>query len=416
MAVSDRRSKRTPYDQGDAILHDYLDVAADCLLEGRSAILCRLSRVREHPYGHRWQLVARCLDRLAGLDHVRLFRLPNEDVVIVQEQQGAADAIEAALGRISSLFSDAVTMQSEVGEGAFIVRYDLARPQELRRLRSLIGRESRKVLPPLEPVAPSAKAGAFDPTRLAEIGRRVHEIDLAPLIHRQTAVEVRPGASAVPLFEDLYVAPDEVVARLAPDLDPSSNVWLLRSFCRILDRRLLACVATRGLLRAGVPTCLPVSLATLLDARFERPLAACGARAGELIVEIHLVDALADRHKYVRARDWLRGLGHKVAVGGIDPLAPQALSLAELAADFLKLRWDPEMAGACPLSRQQEVHHTLAVRPDSNVILAQVGSEDTLKWGVNLGIRRFQGPLVDRLLAESGCPSAAPSQGCRHGR
>ena len=102
---------------------------------------------------------------------------------------------------------------------------------------------------------------------------------------------------------------------------------------------------------------------------------------------------------YGYARDMLQDRGYRVLVDGVNPLSFQFFDPATLRPDFIKVGWGKEF--------EQETDNTTRLTtfkqtvkhagPDS-VILSRVDTEKAVKWGLALGISRFQGYFIDKLV------------------
>ena len=81
---------------------------------------------------------------------------------------------------------------------------------------------------------------------------------------------------------------------------------------------------------------------------------------------------------------------------------------AVLEADFIKIGWGKEFVNEDEEdSKVEDLRRIIRDAGKESIILSRVDSEDAIQWGLNLGITRFQGFLMDRLI------DAVRSQGRR---
>jgi len=120
--------------------------------------------------------------------------------------------------------------------------------------------------------------------------------------------------------------------------------------------------------------------------------------AARVVIEIQIIDIFADFPAYASARDWLRDHGYRVLIDGLNPLALQFFDPGTLAADFVKVAWNPEFLAGIPDERVSDMRQAVESVGGDGMILARVDSEDAVKWALGLGIQRFQGHFIDRVV------------------
>ncbi len=101
---------------------------------------------------------------------------------------------------------------------------------------------------------------------------------------------------------------------------------------------------------------------------------------------------------YFSARDWLRDAGYRVLIDGLSPLSLQFIDPGLFDADFVKIGWSPEFMGDVPKYRMIEMHDIVEHTGFDRVILSRVESDAAVKWGLEIGIQRYQGRYADRIV------------------
>ena len=265
---------------------------------------------------------------------------------------------------------------------------------------------------PAAPADPRAQQGAAD--ALAEV---IGGPDIADVLRRQTAVLVA-GDGVRPLFRELRFSMSALEARLSLPVRADADPYVLRHLTERLDQRLLSLVGlalgtgeAADPAHAGIPTHLNFTLGGLRSegfAHFAERVTEAGVPLG---VEISVVEACADPDRFESARAVLRRLGMTLVLDGITPASLRLARVEALDPDLAKLTWSPHLAEAAPDADAAARQLIEALGPD-RVVLHHAETEAAMRWGVDRGLRRFQGRHVDAMLGAlrlSGCPFA---RGC----
>jgi hypothetical protein len=123
-----------------------------------------------------------------------------------------------------------------------------------------------------------------------------------------------------------------------------------------------------------------------------------GKHTEKVVVEMQVLDIFADMNTYGYARDTLQERGYRVVVDGLNPLALQFLDPGLLKSDFVKINWDSDYEGDVDPARLDDMRAVVASTGKEGVILARVDAEAAVKWGLSLGISRFQGFFIDDMM------------------
>ena len=85
-------------------------------------------------------------------------------------------------------------------------------------------------------------------------------------------------------------------------------------------------------------------------------------------------------------------------IDGLNPLALQFFDPGTLAADFVKVNWNPQFQAGIPDDWVTDMRQAVESVGGDGMILARADSEDAVKWALGLGIHRFQGHFIDRVV------------------
>jgi hypothetical protein len=328
---------------------------------------------------HHQRLLRDALEPVLAAARTRVFDLPNGDVVAVAVPPGLAlgHARMALLGTLDAASAHAVQAMRLPDGAAWL----LAVTADSLGLAAFTEK--------LRPVADTVPITSFD---LAMAERALAQADLEAVTIAQNVCLLDPdGEPAEPLWEDRRIAWPSLAEAVLPGVDVTGCSALQRRLARLAELRMLAEIgrpaAQLGWRRVGLPVG-PATISSPAFRRFDSSLPA--GRRHDITLAFRPADILADPAGFVAARDEIRGSGYRLA---LDDASADLLALLppdRLGLDLVRLRWTPELPVAVPASLVP-----LLRRPET-VILAGVDRPAAIAWGWEVGIRHFQGPLVER--------------------
>jgi len=237
----------------------------------------------------------------------------------------------------------------------------------------------------------------LEPSNVSEIKRRLQDTRIADMIDQQLAITVGPAGAGEALFRETFVSMAELQKRIAPNVNLFGSTWLFQYLTEALDKRMLAVVARLGLATDKEPISLNLNISTVMSREFQQFHRTVGVDASGMVIEIQLIDVLADVGAFRTARDALQEQGYSVLIDGLGPLTLQYIDVGRFGADYVKIGWNREFVSKFAQDRIQEMRDLVEQAGSERVILARAESEEALKWALGLGIRRFQGRYIDRL-------------------
>jgi hypothetical protein len=348
---------------------------------------------------HRRRLVEDALGGLRGAHRIRLFALPNADLVAVAPPAGAERLREAEAALRTLLAPEA--------EGSPPAVSRLRLPEEAAALFAAV----EAALAPPAPVAPqppppppadalpgggsAAAPRRFTTEDLAAMERGLAGADLSGFLRQRPVCRLGPGdAAPETAWREWGVSLPAVFAALAPPgaADPAAaaarSPWLLRRLRRMLDRRLLAALARperAAALGAAALRLSPPSVHTPEFARFAEALGPAGRSL--VAVGTPAEDVLADPAGFAAARDGCRARGFRTALVEADAAALPLLPPHRLGLDLVQLRWSPGLPAAA-------AEALLPAGREGTVVLAGADTAAAIGWGWEQGIALFEGRLL----------------------
>jgi hypothetical protein len=371
---------------------------------GWSLLALHLSRIP--PPGvraHHRRVVSAVLDEAAGRCEGQVFPLGNGDIALLFRPEGSGGALQEVLARL--------------------FKADMPEPSALRTLWPLPQAGPAAMGFVMERVSEGDRAAPMPEPRsstgaIAAMDAIVQSGMLSDLMHRQTAVLLRPGQvmPIVPLFREVAIATAVLEARIVGG-QAAADPFLFNHLAVRLDHRMLddlrRDVPAGGLLSMGLGTAalhINMTLSGILSQGFADFAADCtkaiaaGLRIG---VEVPFVEAFADITSFILARERLRlSKLHLV----LDSVSHQALTLTSpgvLQPSLVKLSWSPAM-----LEGGADLAEAVARLGPERIVLHRSDSEAAIGWGTSHGIMRFQGHYVDSMLAAERLQACAGAANC----
>ncbi len=312
----------------------------------------------------------------------RVFDLPNGDVVAV--------APPPALALESTRHALARTLDAAAQDAVRSLRLPEAAAQLLAAASESLGLDPAPEEPETgEPRPPVTSA------QVAAAEKALARADLEPVTACQTVCRMDPdGAPAEPLWEDRRIAWPALSALVLGGGDTGACSALRRRLARLAEARMLAEIGRPAAQVAWRPVGLPVTPATMATPAFDRFDAGLPAgRRKEITLGFRPADLLADPAGFIAARDMARPRGYPLALDDAPAGLLCALPMARLGLDLLRLRWSPELPMTVPNGLASFLREG---RGPESVVLVGVDRPAAIAWGWEVGIRRFQGPLVEK--------------------
>ena len=402
------KSRMTVMDREAALL-DFVERLRK-FTKGRRAVHIRLSKLQ--PYNrraHHMRIAASAFDSLVRDYDAAVFRLFNNDLVIICNGADVADMDHPVLHLRYLFAEDPFIKNDETGDVEFCTWFDLEddyadlcdlarrmvsaraqREQDRQEMPESVAKKEEMAKPPL------------DPPNLAAIQEAIAQADLSTIIRHQPICAVVRDRKPEPAFHEIFTSIELLCETLMPGIDVQANPWLFQDLTQHLDRRMIAYLAQNGETTRGQPFSINLNVSTLLSPEFldfDEQLNT-GARGG-IVIELQLFDVYADLGNFLFARDFLHERGYKFCLDATTHMSLPLIDRAELGFDLVKLLWSNDLAdrlsgpgGRTLRSAAEKVGH-------SRLILAHCDSERALEVGESLGITLYQGYLLDEMLARN---------------
>ncbi len=385
--------------------------------KGRRAVHLRLSRLR--PYNrraHHLRIAATSFDRLVRDYDGALFRLFNDDLVVICNGADVAD-IDHSVLHLRYLFSeDPFLKNDEDGDTRFCAWFDLdddyldllnlAQRMVSAQTRHAQRNNERSDKDPAsnteEEKAEETPQSPLDPSNLAALEQAIAQADLSTIIRRQPICAVVRDRKPEPVYYEIYTSIASLRETLMPDIDMQANQWLFQDLTKHLDRRMISYLtrADDATLRQAFSVNLNVS--TLLSPEFlDFDEALNSGTRGGIVIELQLFDVYADLGNFLFARDFLHERGYKFCLDGTTHMSLPLINREELGFDLVKLQWSPDLFDQLHGFRGNGLRQAARDVGSERLILNRCDSEQALEVGESLGITLYQGHLLDEMLSNN---------------
>jgi len=368
---------------------------ADCAANEGRVVLVRLSRfeiVKHQPALNRF-----ARELLTGLTirrDARIFELSGGDLVLVCHLT-PVDEVNAILGQIAKRIG---VSNANDGQDTLCSWFDLTAQDDFDSLISLADDNVTPSptaclsLPPLQNNEPT-----LTPNDLEQIRAALAAASIKPFMRKQKALLLSTQQGVTPLLTETYLAISEIRERFAAEINFFARPALFHFLTLDLDRHLLsALTATPPTVKSGLIS-LNLNIASVFSSEFEK-LDTVWQDANRPIIEIQFVDVLTDGKAFADARDDLQARGYKVLIDGLNPENILYAKVEHLRADFVKILWCEQDAQITKSKAPELYKKRVNAIGRDRLILARAETEDAIKWALGLGITRFQGHYIDRLV------------------
>jgi len=363
--------------------------------EGRLALHLHLSELLpQNREDAKIRIAFRMFESMVYMFRGQMFLLTNNDIVLICKDARLAD-LDAIVYKLRALFSkDPLTYaESADGEDRFVTYYSLEAEYDTfftvcgQLLAEAKKRQaSARTAPQIQPL---------DARNLNRVLEAIGTTDIAGVVRRQPCVRFSEKMIAEVAFQEFFMSIADLQKVLAPDVNILSNRWLFQHLSQVLDLRVLSVLGDAGFRKMPTAFSVNLNMATLNTPAFHNFEAAIHGRAG-LVVEFQLVDIFNNLDGFFKARDFLRSRGHKSVLDGMSPITLQFIDAELYDTDFVKVNWSSDMADEVVTS---DLRHALGPVGFEHIILARCDTESAIAWGLNQGIRHFQGRFLDSMVA-----------------
>ena len=375
---------------------------------GRRAMHVRLSALS--PYNrrdHRLRIAISAFDHLITTFDASVFRLFDDDVVVICSGATVANMDEAVL-HLRYLFSeDPLLKYDEKGRKPFCDWYDLEKDYDkfLRLAEVTLGRRERQeaeknnpnlIQDELQDTQPNRP---LDPQNLAVIAAGIAQTDISTMIRQQPICAMTSDRKPAAVYSEIYTSIESLRRTFMPNINLYADPWLFQHLTQHLDRQVLNYLSHADPNVLAKPFSLNLNISTLISPHFQEFDAVLSKQARRgIVIELQLIDIYANLANFLFARDLLRERGYRFCLDGMSHFSLPLVGREELGVDLVKLFWSADLGEQLEGPRAEMLREAARKLGCERIILARCDTERALEFGQSLGITLYQGYLLDLML------------------
>ncbi|RED51219.1 EAL domain-containing protein [Aestuariispira insulae] len=389
--------------------------------EDRRAVHVHLSRLKpQNRRDHHIRIAVNTIEDFVVAFEGQIFQLSNADLVFIL--RGAALAqLDDAVMRLRYLFSeDPLTFgdpDDEGGHGRFATIYNLeAQYPKFLALCEQMHEEERSRQKRLSQMANQAGESTEDhrqplsPKQLGTMEEILQRADLSNVFKRQAICAVAGRGEPKPIFNELFISILDLAKTVLPDVNLAANRWLFQHLTQTLDRRVLKMLAKADDTTLHSSFSLNLNVNTLLSPEFlEFDTSLRMGSRGTLVIEMQLVDIMADFPSFLFARDFVREKGYRICLDGITPELLPFIDRRRMGIDLVKLNASASFNKGAPKEKVEEITEQVEHTGKGRIILARCDNRHMIDTGQKMGITMFQGHYLDTVLQQLARQQSKPA-------
>ena len=375
---------------------------------GYFAVHLHLSELRpSHRQPHFIRMAHRSIDSLVTKEDVQAFYLHNDDAILLCRNV-QVDDVDDTVFRVRAIFHEDPLTQTEDGsaDDRFSTWYDLAQQNDFKSLeddaielaKKAAKAESKKSEASSGRAARLMEGEPLEPEMLTAINQKLLEVRIGDLVRRQPAVIVGGKGKSKLAFREHFIAMEELRKRIAPKINIFASNWLFQYLSETIDMRILEVMARLDYAQQESPISINLNIPTITARSFQNFHLVVGKNTKNVVIELQIIDIFSNIYAFNQARDWLHEHGYRVLIDGLNPLGLHFFDPSVLGADFIKITWGPEISGGVGQEQTEKIKEVVSRMPDGGTVLARVDTEEGISWGLQQGIRCFQGHFTDKVV------------------
>lgn len=245
-----------------------------------------------------------------------------------------------------------------------------------------------------------------DAGQIDAVKRHLNEINIVDLVKHQSVLRLEGANKFKLLFEEFFVAVKDLSRRFDENIDLTGNKWLFLYLTQTLDKKTMYSFMFSDIRHTPEKISLNLNLSTIFLPEFDTFVKSLEEKGQTLIAEVQVMDILNNLASYFDAKELLHKRGHQILIDAANIEMLQAMNIARLEADYIKIFWHALMEEYD--KNAEDIKQMLSGIGTEKLILAKCLDDKALRWGIQNGIYAFQGPYIDILqtaLIRAKCPN-----------
>ncbi|MDR3424106.1 MAG: EAL domain-containing protein [Alphaproteobacteria bacterium] len=322
------------------------------------------------------------------------YEMSNGDAFVVWENPGEARilserAIEAALE------------EHKANANSFLLTYRMPENYAVLRERTNYYIEAARAAATLggDKDTVDESIGHLTAKTVDQIEHLLGEIDIRGYGRTQT-IYLDTNGKWDQVAEEYFISFEELRRERFPKLEVARSEHFFFAICTLLDQKLLTMLANSYDAIAGRKVNLNLSIASIMGSVFAQFVHRVPREQRNLIgFELHRGDLLQDMSLTLSAIDVLRREGFRTALDSITPNMVGYVNLDAFAVDRIKINVSKDRAQQLA---DPAIRKGLERLPSEKLIFFRCDNERALSIGREMGVKLFQGWLIDDMAGKKG--------------
>ena len=343
------------------------------------------------------KIIARLFDDLVSVSDGSLFVLDNGDCVILGKNLTEKNISSAVEKLRKGLITDPIWTSHNSKDFTYLYQ-----PEEFDDLAEHIQMLMQvETSPDFSLLKYPLDAGQVDVVK-----ESLDEINIVDLIKHQKVFRFESSTDYRVLFEEFFVAVKDLNKRFDKTVDLLANKWLFLYLTQTLDKKTMYSFLFSEIQNKPKKISLNLNLSTVFLPEFSDFSKMLEEQNQKIIAEVQVMDILNNLKLYFEVKTFLHQRGHEILIDAANIEMLQALDVQKFEADYVKIFWHALMEEYN--NSTADVKKMIDQIGREKVILAKCLNLQAIRWGVQNGIRSFQGPyidLFDTALTRKSCPN-----------
>ena len=217
---------------------------------------------------------------------------------------------------------------------------------------------------------------------------------LKGFMRSQRVAMQQPGKSITPVMREYFMSLELLRKALFPDVNLRRSGHLFGDLTMALDQAMMRSIAY--LPDIAAPFSINLNVQSVFTKNFEVFIGR--APLDLLTIEFRQTNIVEFYDEFVTARELLRDKGVRIAVDQIFPDTLGLVNLDFLGASMAKLHWGE---GAADILKERQHAFAHILETGIGLVMTHVDEAAALTVGASMGIRQFQGYLVENLIKKA---------------
>ena len=251
----------------------------------------------------------------------------------------------------------------------------------------------------------SAVRYPLDAGQIDIVKEKLDEISVIDLVKHQKVFHFTNSTDFNVSFEEFFIAVKDLNKRFDKTVDLVANKWLFLYLTQTLDKKTMYSFLFSKIQNMPQKVSLNLNLSTIFLPEFDDFSKLMAEQNQKIIAEVQVMDISNNLSLYFEAKTFLHEKGYEVLIDATNIEMLQALETERFEADYIKIFWHALMEEYD--NNLGDTRKLIEEIGKEKVILAKCLNEKAFRWGVQNGIRSFQGPyleLFDVALTRKICP------------